>query len=246
MTKAPEDLLAMRVGASRVGDNLRRAREKGRIIEREDGTLALTAKAKEPVYWMYVSHGPSLGCAFLMNFMFRHAYAEASVPHGCSACYKVKVVLRTLRQLAAGWELGKRVNCHSKWGTDLNNPFSQNIYAGYFYVSGLDTARALYKFLRPMIDADPKLGPGVSMTIKRGCSEYEAKLGPSDHYEFTPEMAELETYLKARFRKQTTGHDPSLVAAHWIETAFSIGDDTYLDFTGGQRLRRKTVTYDPM
>jgi hypothetical protein len=82
------------------------------------------------------------------------------------------------------------------------------------------------------------------MVIKRGCSEYEAKLGPSDRYTFAPEMEELEAYLKSRFRERRADYHPSLIVAHWIETAFRIGDNTYLDFTSGQRLREPTVTYD--
>ncbi len=89
--------------------------------------------------------------------MFHHAYAESAVPNGCSGCYKVKVVLRTLRELVAAWEIGKRTPCKSKWGTDLNNAYSQNIYAGYFYVSGLDGARALFKVVRETIDQIPNL-----------------------------------------------------------------------------------------
>ena len=99
--------------------------------------------------------------------------------------------------------------------------------------------------MREALNADPKLGPHITMTIKRGCSEYEAMVGPSDQYEFTPEMLELEAYLKTRFRERKAVHHGSTVAAHWVETAFRIGDDTYLDFTGGKRLRKKTLTYDP-
>ncbi len=245
MTKAPEQLLAMRIGATSVGENLRRSIESGRLIEDEDGTLKLAGDPNQSLSWMYVNNGPALGCGFLMEFMFHHAYAEAAVPHGCSTCYKVKVVPRTLRELVAAWEIGKRTQCRSKWGTDLNNAYSQNIYAGYFYVSGLDAARALYKVVREAVDKDPKLGPDIAMTIKRGCSEYEGKLGPSDRYTFTPEMADLEAYLKTRFRQRKADYQPSMVAAHWIETAFRIGDDTYLDFTGGKRLRNSTMTYDP-
>jgi hypothetical protein len=244
MTEIPENILSLLIGASTVGDNVRRAIESGQLIE-EDSALKLAAAPQSGINWMYVTHGPPLGCGFLMYFMFDHAYAKAAVPHGCSACYKVKVVLRTLRELVAAWDIAKGIQCRSKWGTDLNNPYSQNIYAGYFYVSGLDAARSLFKIVREAIDNNPKLGPQITMTIKRGCSEYEAKLGPSDRYEFKPEMAELEAYLKSRFREQKAEHQPSMVAAHWIETAFRIGDDTYLDFTGGKRLREKTIAYDP-
>jgi hypothetical protein len=244
MTKPAEHLLNLRIGASSVGANLRRAIDLGRVTENEDGTLRLSGASRQNVTWMYVSHGPSLGCGFLMDFMFYHAYGESAVPHGCSACYKVKVVLRTLRELVAAWQVAKQIKCRSKWGTDLNNAYSQNIYAGYFYVAGLDAARELLEVVRQAFGENPKLGLDIQMTIKRGCSEYEGKLGPSDRYEFTPEMAELESYLKSQFREAKKGeHFPSMVAAHWIETAFRIGDDTYLDFTGGRRLRNSTKTY---
>jgi hypothetical protein len=245
MAKSPDELLNWRVGTATVGDNLRRAVESGRLVESDDGKFQLPGKPKPNVNWMFVANDPPLGCGFLMYFLFRHAYAESAVPAGCSACYKVKVVPRTLRELVAAWEIGKRIACRSKWGTDLNNPFSQNVYAGYFYVSGLEAARALFKVVRDAIDRDPKLGPDIAMTIKRGCSEYEARLGPSDRYQFSPEMAEVEAYLKSRFQERKIAEEPVKVAAHWIETAFRIGDDTYLDFTGGKRLRPKSVSYTP-
>jgi hypothetical protein len=246
MNKTPDKLLALKIGETSVAENLRRSIESGRLVEDENGTLTLPGEPKRNDNWVYVTRGPALGCRFLMDFMFHHAYAEAAVPSGCSGCYKVKVVTRTLRELAAAWEIAKRVNCSSKWGTDLSNPYSQSVYAGYFYVTGLDAARALFKVVRQAFDKNPKLGPGIRMTIKRGCSEYEAVLGPSDRYEFTPEMAELEADLKTRFRPRKAEHQPSMVVAQWIETAFRIGDDTYLDFTGGKPLRKRTVTYDPL
>jgi hypothetical protein len=83
------------------------------------------------------------------------------------------------------------------------------------------------------------------MTIKRGCSEYEAALGPSDQFEFKPEMAELEAYLRARFRNPNYVDQLNVALAYWIDLAFRMGDDTYLDFTDGKRLRPKTVTYAP-
>lgn len=245
MAKTAEELFALRIGPATVRENLQRAIASGRLIENADGTLQVGGDPKQNLAWVYVSNGPPLGCGFLMSFMFHHAYAESAVPHGCSACYKVKVVPRTLRQLVAAWEVAKRIECRSKWGTDLNNPYSQNIYAGYFYVAGLDAARTLFKVVRQAFAQDPNLGPDIPMTIKRGCSEYEAAVGPSDRYEFTPEMAELEAHLKSRFRERKAEHHASMVVAHWIETAFRMGDDTYLDFTGGKRLREKTLTYDP-
>jgi hypothetical protein len=90
------------------------------------------------------------------------------------------------------------------------------------------------------------LGSGVRMVIKRGCSIYEVTGGPSDQWQYTPEMVELEAYLKARFRaKQRQPNSNSVILARWIDLAFRIGDDTYLDFTQGKRLRPTTLTYEP-
>ena len=231
--------------AATASENLQRAIQSGAVQENPDGSLQLASPRGRGKAWMYVDNGPALGCGFLMDFMFNHVYARSAVPHGCSACYKVKAVPRTLRELVAAWNFAQRVQCRSKWGIDLDNPYSQNVYAGYFYVSGLDTARALLPAVRAAFDADPRIGPEVALTIKRGCSEYEALLGPSDRYAFNPETAELERSLKARFRQPRRDDRQQDVLAHWIDVAFRQGDDTYLDFTGGRRRRAKTVAYPP-
>lgn len=246
MAKSPEELLAVRVGGATVGENLKRAIENGEAIEDEDGFLS-PAENPQNINWAVVPNGPPLGCSFLIHFLFPAAYAQSAVPHGCHECYKVKVALRTVRELVAAWGIGKRIECVSKWGADIDTRYSQDIYAGYFYTSGLEAARTIYWIVREAINNDPKLGPNIAMTIKRGCSEYEAKLGPSDKYEFAPELVEVEAYLKTKFRLKRRSREElrPVPLAHWIDVAFRVGDDTYLDFTGGQRLHRKMVAYDP-
>lgn len=245
MTKSPDDPLDERYGGSTIAENLRHAIASGTVTENGDGTFQLaSASGESPPNWMHVPNGPRLDCEFLIRFMFGKAYARSAVPHGCRECYKVKVGPRTLRELVAAWQIARRIECRSKWGIDFYNPLSQNIYAGYFYTAGLEGARALFKVAREAFSADAKLGPDIPMTIKRGCSEYEAALGPSDRYEFTPEMAEIEAYLKTRFRESKSPSQLNLAVAFWIDFAFRMGDETYLDFTGGKRLRPKTLTYD--
>jgi hypothetical protein len=240
-----EELLALRFGDGTVAENIQRAVETGHLVRDDDGALRLARPPQTARSWTKVRHGPSLDCKFKMSFMFTHVYQKSVVPYGCSVCYKVKVAPRTLRELVAAWGVGKGIECYSKWGVDLNNPYSQDIYAGYFYAGTLDGARATYRVARELIDAHPLLGPDVPMSIKRGCSEYEAELGPSDRYSFAPEQGELETYLRRQFRKSEDAGLPSVPLAYWIDIAFRIGDDTYLDFTQGKRLRPKMVAYEP-
>jgi len=80
--------------------------------------------------------------------------------------------------------------------------------------AGKDTRRQLPRRIVPGYDA---------LTIKRGCSEFEAAVGPSDRYQFTPEMAELEAYLKSRFRERKADHHPSVVVANWINRSSTRG-----------------------
>jgi len=239
-----EELLALKFGDGTVAENIDRALEAGHLVRDQDGGLRLAAPPQSDRLWTKVRHRPTLDCKFKFSFLFQQVYRKTAVPFGCSACYKVKVAPRSLRELVAAWGVGKGIECYSKWGVDLNNRFSQNVYAGYFYATGLEEARVIHRVAREIIDAHPLLGPEVPMSIKRGCSEYEAALGPSDQYSFAPELEELEVYLRARFRRSKREDRPPPLY-HWVDLAFRIGDDTYLDFTQGRRLRPKLLAYDP-
>ncbi|MEO7690485.1 MAG: hypothetical protein ABIS51_14475 [Sphingomonas sp.] len=239
-----DELLAQRFGDRTVQENLQAAIDAGKLVEGADGRLSLP-RGRGGSRWIFVPNRPYLPCGFLTKALFEAAYAESAVPHGCSACYKIKVKATTLRELVAAWQVAKSIDCLSKWGVDLENPHSQDVYAGYFYPGDLDAARVLYKLVREAIDANPKLGPGVRMTIKRGCSQFEAAVGPSDSYTFAPEMAEIEALLRARFDAPAISETTMPQLSAWIDLAFRMGDDTYLDFTGGKRLRPATLTYEP-
>ena len=52
-------------------------------------------------------------------------------------------------------------------------------------------------------------------------------------------MAETEAYLRSRFKAPVIAEATALhqQLGAWIDLAVRMGDDTYLDFTGGKRLR---------
>jgi hypothetical protein len=87
------------------------------------------------------------------------------------------------------------------------------------------------------------------MTIKRGCSNYERKCGPSDRYTFDPGMEAAEAYLAERFvnERPAKRHAPEAVAAmrklRLVQIAYRIGDPTYKDFTGGKPLFAPSVDH---
>lgn len=101
--------------------------------------------------------------------------------------------------------------------------------------------------MRQAVDAHPRLGPAVPVFVKRGCTEFEVRRGPSDRYTFAEETREIERRIRPLFQigevQPETQAQRQQTFAHWIRTAYGLGDDTYLDFTGGRRLYPAPVRY---
>lgn len=242
-----EEILTYRVGSMSIAEHLAQAVAAGRLIAHTDGTWALPAAPDSAGVWLSgTTRSPiSYSCHSLKSFLFDHAYGKRLVPAGCETCFKVKIAVSTLRQLVALHELAKTSAYVFKTGLDMENPYSSGIYAGFFYLDGLDQARAAFRELRQAVDEHPLLGSDISMLIKRGCTEYEIHCGPSDSYAIAPK--EVEAWLLARLKisASTKPLPKSMTLARWIQTAFQIGDETYLDLTNGRRLHPKTVSYEP-
>lgn len=255
MAEQDDRLLSIVVGGRPVGENLQRAVEAGKVIRSGNGALKL---AQYPQDSSELALGPYIGkpgdfaprCAFLNRFMFQQVYAEAAVPFGCRNCYKVKVVSDTMGQLMAVKEISESVPCKSKSGPEMDSELTPHLYGTYFYNWGLAKARELYQTVRAKVDAHPKLGPKVRMLIKRGCTNYERKCGPSDQYTFDPKLKDIEDYLAPKFLDRR-GPPPDkatydrLRVFQMMQAAYRIGDETYKDFNGGRSLYPPVVTYDP-
>jgi hypothetical protein len=247
MSEDEDRLLSFTVKGQTIGANLQRAIAAGQVAHREDGKFVLVnARDRQPGMINLKGYILRRGdfaqpCVFLNKFMFRHVYGEGTVPFGCRHCFKVKVVTDNLRQMMAVKEIAASVSATSKSRVELSNPENQHLYGTYFYVLGHDRARALYKGLRAKIDEHGKLGSGIKMLIKRGCTNYEHKCGPSERYTFDPQQEEIERHFFARFASNVrlgmskSFHD-GMQMWEWVRIAFRIGDNTYKDFTDGKDL----------
>ena len=195
-TLTDDQILATAVVAGRtIADHLERAIAGGAVLRHPDGRLELADLADRPdqparldPFLRPTAPRPKLACTFLNRFMFEHVYARAVVPFGCRACYKVKVVSRSLRQLMDVRALAEALPYVTKSGPEVDNPENPHPYGTYVYLTGLDQARAVYRTLRDLIDRHEHLGPAVRMLIKRGCTNYERNCGPSDQYRFDPAL----------------------------------------------------------
>jgi hypothetical protein len=242
-----EYLMEMPFGRGAVRENLERAFAEGRLELLPDGSFSLPPPEAQH-HFLKVKNLQSKKCRFFNMFLFHHAYDQTAVPYACRHCYKVKIVPANFRGLIALRKIMENAQYASKCGADFFTPRSRDIYAGYFYLVGLDEARTTYREMRKLVDEHPDLGVTVRMIIKRGCSNMEAACGPSDKWTFRDGMPELESYLEARFKpRSSTPVEYRLRRIEsmrsWLQLAYKLGDDTYLDFTGGKPLHRPTVAY---
>lgn len=244
-----EEILSMKFGGRTIRENLEAAIAAGRVIRLPDGKLSLPEFAPPTEFRNSVRF--ERACGFLNDFMFKNVYNKRSVPLGCAACYKVKVETQSMRQLMAVKKIADGFDFSAKSCAEVDRPDNQSVYSTYFYLTGLDQARKIYKQVRAKIDAEPTLGPSVKVVIKRGCTNYEHACGPSNRYTFDPRLEEVEAYFRKRWTSPRHAPMPARKyreAAALLEmarVAFRIGDNTYKEFTGGQEIFPPTVSYDP-
>lgn len=200
--------------------------------------------------WLYFNpkgdsrrgHYPS--CQFLTDILYKHVYGKSQAPLGCRTCYKVKVDINSVAELVAVRDISHLIPCDSKCGTEVGRRYTQSRYAAFFYVDGLEHAGEVYTDLDERINANKKIAETVKISIKRGCTPYEMQLGPSDEWQFDESMQAVEDILYGLFKPASKGEPNKLATwADWIETAYKIGDDSYLELTHGKRLFPATVDY---
>jgi hypothetical protein len=257
MADEASDVLDLELGGRTLGANLERAIARGYIVRRQDGRLALARSRADADEVRrkggFIGQRGTLNraCEFLNHFLFQHVYGKANIPYACRDCYKIRILTRTLRALMAMKAIAEATPYTTKSGPEVDNRFNTSTYTTCLYFDDLEEARDVYRSLRARIDAHPELGPGVAMMIKRGCSNYERALGPSDGYVIDARLERAEAWFAERYvndRPRPSIPKQAIKALRMldlVEIAFRIGDETYKDFTGGQPLHPPHVDYSP-
>ncbi len=257
-SEADNPALALQVaGGATVGANLEAAIQRGAVTRHPDGRLQLAPAEHyvEPVGRgggaLHKRGATARGCDFLNAFLFKQVYDRQAVPLGCQNCYKVRAATRTLRALIAMKALADDTGQTTKTAAEVDNPANTALYATHIYFNGLDGARETFAALKATVDADPDLAANVTLSIKRGCTNYERRLGPSDGYRFDPAQQAVEAHLRARFTRETPPKVTSgkaltaLRMMDLVRVAYRVGDETYKDFTDGKPLHEPLVDYAP-
>lgn len=206
--------------------------------------------------WVHHGHTGWAHCLLWSRIMFQAVSLRMSeffadgkpfVPSGCQNCYKVVVRPKTLVQLFALDELEISLGRPSKCGIEVRDSV-HGLYGGYFYNQGLEAGKECYAVIRKAVDNDVSLGPQVPVILKRGCTEMEHTVGPSDKWEVTEEQKVVEDLINEWvISEKDLSEQPEpivwRVKRKWIESAFAHGDSTYSKFTGGKPVTPGYITY---
>lgn len=245
MATTSTNFLNLKLGKSTIGENLLIARERGDVILHEDGTWELSRPARLAENWVFGPNRTPFPCGKLLGFLFRQAYAQAAVPVGCRHCFKVQVHPTSLEQLIATQKIAHDLPYAYKAGASLNARYQAGPYRALFYLDGLQNAREAYQRVLERVLATPELGAGVSVSIKRGCTEYEVHCGPSNEFTFSDDLAAAEWELLERLRPPATpkARQHALTMMSWMQIAYQLGDESYKQFTQGRALYPEPVSY---
>jgi hypothetical protein len=222
-------------------------------IRQTDNKFYSDLKVAHDSPWCHTNNSYQISCYFWKTITFHEIVEKFLPPHarfvpiGCQDCYKVVVKPKTLKQLFALELLQKKMDHPSKCGIELRPEVFGN-YGGYFYNRGIANGLICYQRVRHQVSNDPDLGPDVNVILKRACTEMEFACGPSDKWEITQAQIDFEMRLSQFFVNDvpvlTQTHDlKDSIRQRWIEHAYSVGDETCLEFNGGKPLYPDYVTY---
>jgi len=202
--------------------------------------LAAVGEPRTPwVYW----HPPGTDCYFHNDIIFKRF---GILPSYCAECYKVVVVPKTVEELFQLCDIQQQLEGFPcKCGIEIREDVNRN-YGGYWYNEGLKKGETCYELIREMITK--YIGPQVRVALKRACTEYERKFGPSNEWEVPEGTVEFEERVRSFMHKTPTiAPQPEIFRKHvkdrWIHFAHSRGDMTYLKFTDGKPLYEPYVLY---
>jgi hypothetical protein len=201
-----------------------------------------TIEIKSP--WTYINPPERGWCGIWHDIMFDYFNI---IPAFCMECWKVVVVPRTVVELYKLHALMLELGLNGKCGIE-DRPIVERNYGAYFYNHSLDQAVDCWHVVRN--EVSKRIHEDIHVIIKRGCTEFERKKGPSDQWEMPFDQASHEKKILQHVQEPSKiVKQPDDLVTHiketWIRFAASRSDMTYLELTEGRRLYPEPVTYHP-
>ena len=117
------------------------------------------------------------------------------LPHPCLACWKVVISIDDIETLYKMYKfmLEWKHNINCKLGAEVRH-FTRRNFGAYYYHR---TKSAGLFTLKKFRDTEIATSGNLSAVLKRGCTEFEMKFGPSDEWDeiVTPEEIKIQMRL---------------------------------------------------
>lgn len=199
--------------------------------------------------WIYVNPVIGAPCPVYMAIVSECSF----IPRPCLYCWKVVVVPNSLYELMQLYEFQKEFT-KDRMGTGHfckcgieERKYVPHDYGGYFYCTSMEHGQHRYEQIRAAMD---EINPSIGVILKRYCTEFAIKLGPTDEYERPEGSDELEAAIFKAVDVDSLGKpelQPEWLRLHiircWIEFAWDRGDPTAISFNDGKPLYSPAVTY---
>ncbi|MHC4619833.1 MAG: hypothetical protein ACYTEQ_18960 [Planctomycetota bacterium] len=194
--------------------------------------------------WIQVKPEPKNHCGFWHHVLFN---IYDLLPIGCLDCYKVVVRPTTLKELVQIETMMINLDHPCKLGVETRS-YVKGLYSGYFYNRSLGAGLECLEMVKKAVAE--AISPDIEITLKRGCTEFERKFGPSGKWdELIPDdQAGHEGFICNWIdHPNGTSRQPLpvqvLTRKTWIEFAYEHGDETYKEFHDGMDLYEPYVRY---
>ena len=234
----------------------------------EDGKIDTIKRMLPDPPWAYIKQGENQNCHFWHQILFNNVHKKQRVPIPCHNCWKVVVMPRDIEELFASYVLIHELGRPGKCGIEGDRPNTNRFYGAYFYNNSIEDGLDCYDIVRKAVDRDMdyeitllgcpikvRFNNGydkpVNVILKRGCTEFEQAVGPSDGWKWDEEQVETERIATNAFALDVVHAKQgdtqiARLAYTWIHKAYQWGDEKYLMFTNGNRLYQPPVTYHDM
>lgn len=206
----------------------------GRLTLREDGTIHLGTKVMANMAWLYAKR-TDRKCGKWMDIYWKVYGFQAKA---CATqCLKVCMKINTLAELMQVMRLQEKMGLPSKCGSD-HRGYTDCLYSAFWYCPlgcGMVEAVKLWKEVKDAVHKE--VSPKIEVILKRGCTEMELQLGPSNKWQYSAADEEFEDLLDGVWKGPEKQPEQSAnlkvhIQRRWVEWAAAHGDRTYILFTG--------------
>jgi len=228
---------------------LKNAIDAGMVHNRDDGRFEVKVNYGAITPWVFIMHQMDMDC-----YLWHYIYFERCgfIPSPCHFCFKIVVRPANLKAAFDFHDIMCELDYPSKIGWEQRD-FVFGNFGAYFYNTSLEEAKDKIGIITDaaknieLLD-NPFTGEKFNPIIKKGCTEFEYKFGPSDQWIVSEEQKLKESILKDTLVFDNkdfdqADHRKATIFRLWIHNAFKAGDKTVSKYTNGRSLFPQYITY---